>query len=266
MEKSEFNNSLEINNEPTGDEIWDFCVRNFLYDKQRYVKELLSLFDRIGITKDSSIADISAGGGFPSIDLAKLGYKVDAFDGFSGDIFRINAERELADLECRKMLWAEIPELIPANSYEFVFCRGNSFIFASGGWDAKKDVDINKARNDYQKTMHVFASIIKPGGYLYIDKFKDSEEGHREKLATIKVAGVEQDLVFSSKRSNNIRQVYMDRIIEDKIVKRENRTTYDLSAEELISFMEVAGFDQISQLQLAEEKHFDVWLGKRNNN
>jgi len=256
---------LEIHDNPTLDEVWDLCVRNFLYDQERYVSEIEEIFNNIGITKDSQIVDLSAGGGFPALNLAGLGYKVDCFDGFSSDLFNHNAKLEGTNLKCNNKLWQELPGVVKDKTYDFAFCRGNSFIFAGGGWDIKKNVDISSAIDNYQRTMRVFANLLKDGGFMYIDKFKDSEMGHREKLATILVGGQSQDLVFSSERfpEQKIRQVFMDRVVDDQIVKRENRATYDLSEEELNMIMRRAGFGQINKLNFLEEKHFDVWLAKK---
>jgi len=94
MEKTEpLNNILEIHNDPSQDEIWDLCVRNFLYDQKKYVDEIVALFERLGITKESKIADVSAGGGFLALDLIGFGYKVDCFDAFASDLFNENAKK-----------------------------------------------------------------------------------------------------------------------------------------------------------------------------
>lgn len=259
------NNIVEIHENPKLDEIWDLCVRNFLYDQEKYVGEIIKIFNKLGITKKSRIADVSAGGGFPAINLAKLGYGIDCFDGFASDLFNRNADSNGVDIRCQKKLWAEIPQSVPNESYDFVFCRGNSFIFAGGGWEDKKEVDRKKAISDYQRTVEIFANMLKQGGYMYIDKFKDSEKGHREKLTTMLVGGQPQDIVFSSERfpEQKIRQVFMDRIVDGEIVKRENRTTYDLTEDELVPIVQKAGFVEVKKISVAEEKNFDVWLAKK---
>lgn len=54
----------EIHANPTLDEVWDLCVREFLYDQEKFISQIVALFDKIGITKESRIADLSAGGAF----------------------------------------------------------------------------------------------------------------------------------------------------------------------------------------------------------
>jgi len=99
---------IEIHSNPTFDEIWDICVRNFLYNQDKYVNEILALFERIGITKESKIADISVGGGFPAINLIKLGYKIDCFGAFSRELFDKNSELAGLDIKCSAIFWKDI--------------------------------------------------------------------------------------------------------------------------------------------------------------
>lgn len=259
---------LEIHKNPTLDEVWDLCVRNFLYNQEQYTNEIIKLFKKIGITKESRIADVSAGGGFPAINLSKLGYKVDCFDGFADELFNKNAKKEGVQISCKKKLWQEIPQTVEQGSYDFVFCRGNSFIFAGGGWDEiSSEIDMREVMKNYVDTMKIFVDMVRKGGYMYLDKFKDSEQGHREKLATIKVGGREEDLIFSSDRSqgDGLRRVFMERVVGEDIVSKESRITYDLSGVELVDMAKKAGFSEITQINAAvsEEKHFDVWLAKK---
>ncbi len=258
---------IEIHKDPSLDEIWDLCIRNFLYNNEKYVNEILTLFERIGITKESKIADVSAGGGFPALNLIELGYKVDCFDGFASDLFNKNAKEQGQNTSCKEVLWQDLPEVAPQEQYDFIFCRGNSFIFAGGGWTELTSFDTEKVRAEYGKTAKIFADMLKSGGYMYIDKFKDSEIGHREKLATIKIGEQAEDLMFSSKRSPEAktRQAFMQRMVGDVVVNSETRVTYDLLSDELIKFLKDSGFSDIEQINkgVPEEKHFDVWLAKK---
>ncbi len=268
MEKTEpLNNILEIHNDPSQDEIWDLCVRNFLYDQKKYVDEIVALFERLGITKESKIADVSAGGGFLALDLIGFGYKVDCFDAFVSDLFNENAKKQGRETTCKEILWKDIPNIITSEQYDFIFCRGNSFIFAGGGWTELTNIDMKKVQTDYSRVARIFADMLKTGGHMYIDKFKDSELGHREKLATIKVGNQIQDLMFSSKRSpeTKTRQVFMQRIVGNEVVNTETRITYDLLEKELVEFLKNGGFSNIEKItpEISEEKHFDIWLARK---
>ena len=255
----------EIHENPTLDEVWDLCVRNFLYDPQKYVGEVENIFNEAGIDRNSRIADVSAGGGFPSIELIRQGYNVDCFDGFSASVFDKNAKESGVDVRCKSLLWQELPNAVSEGTYDFLFCRGNSFIFADGGWKGGEDIDRERAMGNYLKTLKIFAGMLKKGGHMYVDKFKDAEPGHREKLATIKVGGQNQDLVFWSQRfpERKTREVFMERVVADEVVVQEKRATYDLSEGELLSLMEQAGFSKMDKVDVQEEKHFDVWLAQK---
>ncbi len=109
--------------------------------------------------------------------------------------------------------------------------------------------------------------MVRDGGYMYIDKFKDSERSHREKLATIKVGSREEDLLFSSDRSkgDGMRRVFIERTVGDDVISKTSRITYDLSGAELIDMAKKAGFSEVNLINDAvdEEKHFDAWLAKK---
>lgn len=256
---------LEIKNSATLDEIWDLCVRNVFYDKEKYINRLLKMFDGLGINTTSKIADLSAGGGFPAQDLIKLGYNVDCFDGFADELFNTNATEVGLQVKCQKVLWDKLPNIVKPNTYDFAFCRGNSFIYAGGGWDSIKTSTITDSITQFEATMKIFASLIKKGGHIYIDKFKDNELGHSEKVASLMVEGQSQDLLFSSKRfpKEKVRQVFMERLAKNEVVKSEQRITYDLTSEELESIVQKSGFSEIKLINIPEERHFDVWLAKK---
>jgi len=55
---------LEIHANPSLDEVWDLCVRNFLYDQEAYTDQVEVILKELGITKESKLADVSAGGDF----------------------------------------------------------------------------------------------------------------------------------------------------------------------------------------------------------
>lgn len=196
--------------------------------------------------------------------MIKLGYQVDCFDGFTQELFDNNAKKYGVEVQCQPALWQDLPEALADKQYDFIFCRGNSYIYAGGGWDEVRDVDQAKIMTDYQKTMDIFAGIMADGGYMYIDKFKDDELGHKEKLATIKVGAEPQDLVFSSRRFSALknRQAIMELIAHDTVVQKEVRVTYDLSEAELMQLAVNSGL-KIERIEVTEEKHFDVWLARK---
>jgi len=103
--------------------------------------------------------------------LIKRGYKIDCFDGFADQLFNDNAQKLGVDADCKKLLWQDIPEVVPEAAYDFVFCRGNSFIFAGGGWDeTAKGVDLEQVRQKYADTMKILPTWSSPvAAYISIN-------------------------------------------------------------------------------------------------
>ena len=80
------NMELKFEKEPLFAELWDACLYNLLYDSNEYVKEIINLFEKNKIRKDSKIIDTSAGTGFPSIELTEKGYDIDCMDATDDEI------------------------------------------------------------------------------------------------------------------------------------------------------------------------------------
>jgi hypothetical protein len=98
-----------------------------------------------------------------------------------------------------------------------------------------------------------------------VDKFKDEETTHLEKVCEIKVnGGASEDLIFWTERfpEQKIRQASMIRKVGEVEQKTPN-ITYDLSGEELESFLTEIGFKNIQKPSLQSEQHFDVWIAQK---
>jgi hypothetical protein len=256
-----------FDHEPTFAELWDVCVYNLLYQVGDYIRDVESLFQKLGISKESKIIDTSAGGGFPGIELAKDGYNIVCTDGFDDEVelFNQKAEGQGVDARCAKTFWKDLPALFQGNTFDFLFCRGNSFIYAGGGWNAMAEVNREESEKNYIETLKVFYDLLKPGGWMYIDKFKDEETTHQEKVCEIKVNnGRVEDLIFWTERfpEQKIRQASMIRKQGDTERKTPN-ITYDLSSQELESFLAGIGFKSIQKTSIPSEKVFDVWIAQK---
>jgi ubiquinone/menaquinone biosynthesis C-methylase UbiE len=258
---------FKFDHEPSFAELWDACVYNLLYNTENYKKDIEELFERLGISKQSKIIDTSAGGGFPAIELSKEGYEIVSTDGFDDEVelFNRKAKEHGVNTQCKKVFWKDLPGLLSNNSFNFLFCRGNSFIYADGGWNAMVEIDVAKAMENYESTMKVFYDLLKPGGWMYVDKFKDDETTHREKVGEIQVNGSPiEDLVFWTQRfpEKKIRQASMIRKAGDNENSVPN-ITYDLSGAELEKCMSKVGFKNIQKVSLPSEQHFDVWMAQK---
>lgn len=253
--------------EPSFAQLWDKCVYGLLYDIDKYTRDIKNLFTKLGVKKQSKIIDVSAGGGFPALDLVRDGYNITCVDGFQDevDLFNQKAAVSGSQIRCAHLKWENLLDSFEKNIFDFLFCRGNSFIYACGGWNEMVKIEPESALLNYKQTLFVFYDLIKPGGWIYIDKFKDSETTHKEKVCDIKVGdGPKEDLVFWTQRfsEQKIRKASMIRKIDDMESGVPN-ITYDLLDTELENMLVLVGFKNIQKIDLVSEQHFDIWLAQK---
>lgn len=138
--------TLKFFKEPEYADLWDALVYSMLYNKNEYIKEILGLFKKIGITKNSIILDSSAGTGFIALHLRKMGYTVECIDLMDDEIrvFKRKARKLGVSPQIKKSSWADIPKVYKNKKFDFIFCRGNSFIYADGGWNKEQKVNEKK--------------------------------------------------------------------------------------------------------------------------
>lgn len=116
-------------------EIWDFCLEK-IYDKPVYVRGLIDLLTSCGITMKSRILDAGCGSGFPAIDLVERGYRVTASDKSSEMVRQIglNAKGRGLKIEAHHCMWSGLERFFSKNMFDFVYCRGNSLVYAAS-WE-----------------------------------------------------------------------------------------------------------------------------------
>jgi SAM-dependent methyltransferase len=260
--------TIRFENEPSFAELWNVCLYNFLYNIEDYKKDIEELFSQIGITKESKILDVSAGGGFPAIDLIKDGYQIDCLDISDDEIklFDQRANELNLSVRCKKGAWLDIPKLFEQNTYDFIFCRGNSFIYAAGGWNEKIEIDRQQSLDSYLKTLKIFKDALKSGGHLYLDKFKDKEAVGRKKVCKIQIGEEsEENLFFQTQISpeENTRRAALVRA--SLFGKKEGfkKATYNLTETETEELFKKAEFRENNKLDIPSEKYFVVWLAKK---
>jgi SAM-dependent methyltransferase len=259
--------TFTFDHEPSFAELWDVCVYNLLYKVDEHKKDVEALFEKIGTTKQSKILDVSAGGGFPAIELIHDGYQIECVDGFADEVELFNRKAELKgiSIRCTEAFWKDLPQIYQKESFDFLFCRGNSFIYAGGGWNSMVEINEQVSLKNYKDTLKIFYDLLKQGGWIYVDKFKDDETTHREKVCEIKVNnGNTEDLIFWTERfsEKKIRQASMIRQDGDVEQKTPN-ITYDLLSTELKSFLTEVGFKDVQEVTLPSEQHFSVWIAQK---
>ncbi|MBM3228580.1 class I SAM-dependent methyltransferase [Candidatus Pacearchaeota archaeon] len=256
--------TLKFNKEPEYADLWDAFLYNFLYDKNEYIREILSLFKKIGITKKSKILDSCAGTGFIALHLRKLGYDVECMDPMEDQIrvFKRKAKILKVCQQIKKIVWKEIPKTYKNKKFDFIFCRGNSFIYADGGWNKQQKVNVKSSLNSYKRTLRIFYNQLKEGGYLYLDKFPDNENHLNKLICYLKIGKKpKEELIFFTKK------IPLKRYREARAIRRKSdgselglpNITLDLRGYELERMLKTVGF-KYKKLRLKSETHFIVWL------
>ena len=155
-----------------------------------------------------------------------------------------------------KASWKEIHKYYANNSYDLLLCRGNSFIYADGGWNEKIEVDPRRALESYRITLKEFYNILKPGGFLYIDKFYDNENPQKKYVARIKIGDrpIAKLLVYLEIIPKlKIRRAQFLIHNKDGSEKGLPNITYNLQAKELNELLNEAGFNKIEKPRLKYE-------------
>ena len=247
-----------------------------------FAKEILLICEKNGIptviygsfshfyhTRDEEmkVNDVSAGTGFPALEFVGRGYRVNCMDAMDDEIkvFNRKAREKRLKVGCKKLTWLEIPKYYKKGGYDFVFCRGNSFIYAAGDWNKSQKINGKKSLDAYEKTLKVFYDLLDDGGVLYIDKFKDSEKPHKTKVGVVEIARKKYDLIFYNEVNKKRRERYAAMLMrgEDGVEKGLPNMTYLLSGKELVGMLRKVGFRKVEKVDLKTEEHFDVWLAEK---
>jgi len=258
---------IKFQKNPEFADLWDACLYTFLYNKKHYCTEILNVFKHIGINKESNILDSCAGTGFIALHLREQGYTLDCMDLMDDEIrvFKRKAQELGVDKKILKRAWKDIPQTYKNKTYDFIFCRGNSFIYADGGWNQKNTISEKSSLNSYKKTLQIFYNQLNNGGYLYIDKFPDNEKPHKDLVAYIQVNNKEKGkLFFYTKKISYLkyREAAMIRRDPDEKESYIPNITYDLKGKQLESMLKEIGFT-IKKLKLKSETHFTTWLAQK---
>jgi len=253
---------------PNISELWDDCIYELIYDSKKYVAEVEHLFKDFGVNKKSKIIDVSVGSGFPALELTKKGYSIDCMD-ISEDaikVFNKKANEFDVNLECKKLSWLEMPKYYKKDNYDFLFCRGNSFIYASGGWDSEVKLDRKIALKNYEKTLKTFYDSMKSGGWIYIDKFKDNEKDCKKLVGQVKIKNKIYDWYLYRNTIKKIKKREAKMLLIDKSGKEiplVEFTTYLLTLKELIQLMGKVGFKDIKKVNFKSEVEFDILIANK---
>ncbi len=259
---------LDVDSEPAFPELWKLCEYKLLYDPKSYAEDMKNLFEKIGIGKQSGILDTCVGPGFFDTELLKEGYHITTADKNPNMIVPFqNALRELGiDHATTISAWLDLPKHFQKESFDLLLNRGNSFIYAAGGWNEMIAIDKNESLAKFKETLEVYYDLLKPGGYLYIDKFRDSEIPDKKVVARLNIENGEEqkDIVFYVERKPEENVRFAQMLLRDESGEERGlpNVAYDLSEDEMENLLKEIGFKS-QKLSIKSERHFVVWLAQK---
>ena len=264
VSEPEFKDLGNFEVEPEYAFLWDRCVYDLLYEPDKFVEGFSDLLAQHGVNKDSKILDTCAGSGFPALDMYGNGYKnVTCVDGTEDQIALFNKKAETKNLDIRSQLcsWQELPQHFESEQFKALICKG-SIWYAGGGWNKDSQPTREDSLTALKETLKIFYSLLESKGVLYLDKFKDDEVDHKDKVGTFTVQGKKKDLIFYTCRDRDagIRRAKMlTKDVETGVEEGLPNVTYDLKAEELEQALKEVGFS-VERPDFKEEKFFATWL------
>jgi cysteine desulfurase/selenocysteine lyase len=259
---------LSVESEPAFPDLWKLNEYELLYDPQEYFADMETLFEKIGVTKDSNILDTCVGPGFFSTELLKGGYNLSTADKNPNMIVPFQNTLKEMGIEHSTTIssWLDLGKHFKEESFDFLMNRGNSFIYAAGGWNQMATITKDDSLDLMKKTLKTYYDLLKPGGYLYIDKFRDSEIPDKKVAARLEIENTkdQKDIVFYVERKPEQSVRFAQMLLRDKngIEKGLPNIAYDLSADEMESLLKEVGF-KIQKPIIKSERHFTVWLAQK---
>lgn len=261
---------LEVETAPRSADLWKITEYQLLYDVNAYVEEMEKLFEKIKIDKSSKILDTMVGPGFFTTEMLQKGYNIDTAD-FNQDSVLPFVEN-VKELGLKQVVtvgsWLDLPQHYKNKSFDLLFNRGNSIIYAAGGWNEIKPINREESIAKTLETLKTFCGLLKPGGYLYIDKYRDSEIPDQKVAARLIIKDIkeEKDVVFTVDRKANENARHRQLLLRDRDGKEDVLLTgyvYDLTEAELEDLLHQAGFFKVEKLNFKQERHFVVWLAQK---
>jgi len=259
---------LDIEKKPDFPNLWKLVEYDLLYDIEDYLGEMENLFSKLKINKKSKIIDTCVGPGFFIKELLNKDYDVSTMDESKDNVKPFLDDIKELGINHKTTIcpWLDMKKHYKSNSFDFMLNRGNSFIFANGGLLEKIPVDKKKTLQAMKKTLKIYYDLLKKGGYLYIDKYRDSEVPSEKVVAKLKIKETkeEKNVVFNVERNPSENYRYASIILRDK--QGDDSTVfnkvYDLTEDEMESLLKEVGF-KVEKINLKSEKHFVVWLARK---
>lgn len=256
--------SMKFSEAPTHSKLWDACVHEFLYKREGKIEYFDGLDELLQKEQVTRILDVCSGSGFPSLELRARGYQVDCAEisEKEREAFKENARKLGVSDAVYNIPWNTLPKELKANSYDLVMCRGSVWYAAGGYCDEQFTPKKDELHSSLNATISSFAKMVKPGGALYVDKYKDDDKDHFDKVADILVGDEVQEVYFKMTRTETSREGSMIRKLPDGTNIGERCSSYPLLDSELEDHIRHAGLVPV-RTPVRGEHYFNVWLGKK---
>lgn len=254
--------------EPSFAELWEVCVNTF-WDREAFADEFTAYVTSLGVAPGASILDVAAGGGFPAFELADRGYKMSCTDLSKDEKIVFDQEacrRKQRAIPYQQLSWKNMPDRLVSGVQDVLICRGGSLIYAGGGWNEKIEIDVKTARQKIQDALKIFYDLLKDGGWLYVDKFKDTEVTHKTAVAHLQTADDPPETMFfwaERDPKQKIRQASLIRRKQDGTEICVPNIAYDLHGCELVEMLQHVGFQKIRPVHLTSEPVYDAWIAQK---
>lgn len=149
--------------------VWELCMY-FEFDQPKTVD---GIAEWLGPPPSLRVLDCACGSGFPALGLIAKGYDVTCTDGSEIMLkhFRRNARLEGLDVQPHQLRWEELP-LRYAGQFDVVLNRGCGNYRYAGVWDGGGLA----SRQAMAHAIRQWAACIRPGGRLYIDIPRETDE------------------------------------------------------------------------------------------
>lgn len=260
--------TIAVDEEPKFPELWRLCEDKLLYSPRAYFEEMTRLFKRTGITKQSRLLDTCVGSGFFSIDLLREGFDLTTADKNPNMVAPFAKELRENGIAHQTTIssWLDLPKHFQDESFDMLLNRGNSLIYAAGGWNERTTIDRKKSIDTLRKTLAIYYRLLKSGGCLYVDKFRDDEPPAKKVVARLSIAKKEmKDIVFYVERKPEDDIRFAQMLLRDRKGREDGlpNMAYDLSEDELETLLRETGFKTVERLALTTERHFAVWLARK---
>ena len=225
--------------------LWDKDVREFW--AKDYPKILSNILKENNV---KSVLDTSGGTGYPSIELAQMGWDISYADCNieMHDFFKDKAKKAKVNIPTYLVKWQELDSKIE-KKYDALLCRGNSFTYIDGY--GIETYEPTRVIENMKKALRQFYNRLNKNGVLYIDllhedKIRKNDEIEHETIGE----NYSQSYKINYDEETNVRtNIETIVLFEDNSVRKITLYSYPILEKELREMLLEAGFSSIEKIQ-----------------